>query len=141
MQENPWEINPSSSISSNGNSLGFEEKGSWIILHVSNDFDVSVFKCKPGIKILASNTYNSHNSMTFIQCPNVTKKSVVFIAIRIEKQQQSTKNEFTTLEDGINNHHAFLCIVQVVFLSPLQELSYIYHKLQNSSIIGTFSKI
>ncbi len=112
-------------------------KGSWIIVHVSNDFDVSVFKCRPGIRILDSTTYNSHNSMTFIQCPNVTKKSVGFIAIGIEKKQQSTKNEFTKLKDGIINRHAFMCIVQGVFLSPLGELSYIYHKLQNSSIIRT----
>ena len=114
-----------------------QAKGSWVILHISNDFDVSVFKCKPGIRILSLPTYNDQLSMTFIQCPNVTTKSVGFIAIGIKKQKPSTKNKFTTLQPGMINCNTFLCIVQGVFVSPSGELLYIFHKLRKSSTIGT----
>ncbi len=114
-----------------------QAKGSWVILHISNDFDVSVFKCKPGIRILSLPTYNDQLSMTFIQCPNVTTKSVGFIAIGIKKEKPSTKNKFTTLQPGMINCNTFLCIVQGVFVSPSGELSYIFHKLRKSSTIGT----
>ncbi len=112
-------------------------KGSWILVNISNNFEVSVLKCKPGVQLLSSKNYNSHNSITLIQCPNVTKKSVGFVAIGIEKERQSINNEFTTLQDGILHRKTFLCIVQGIFLSPSGELSYIFHKLRPFSTIQT----
>ncbi len=112
-------------------------KGSWILVNISNNFEVSVLKWKPGVQLFASKNYNSHNSMTLIQCPNVTKKSVGFVAIRIEKEQQSINNKFTSLEDDIFHCNTFLCIVQGIFLSPSGKLSYIFHKLRTAFTIRT----
>ncbi len=56
-------------------------KGSWLMVNISSNWEVSVLKCQPGIRILASTMYYNHNSITFFQCPNVTWKSSGFIAI------------------------------------------------------------
>mmetsp|Transcript_30546 Transcript_30546/g.60994 ORF Transcript_30546/g.60994 Transcript_30546/m.60994 type:complete len:146 (-) Transcript_30546:91-528(-) len=117
--------------------LDTRAKGSWILVHLSTNWDISVLKCQPGIRIKASTTYNSHDRISFIQCPNITRKSNGFIAIGIQKQKQSSSNEFSTLEDGIVSRDNFLCLVQGVFLSPSGELCYIYHRLRPLSVIGT----
>ncbi len=110
-------------------------KGSWILVHVSSHWDVTVLKCHPGIRIVGSSTYDSHTGMTFIQCPNVTKKSVRFIAVGINKNSQSCRNEFTYCDDGIIHSNTFLSLVQGVFLSPTGELVFIHHKLRPFSMI------
>mmetsp|Transcript_28133 Transcript_28133/g.57413 ORF Transcript_28133/g.57413 Transcript_28133/m.57413 type:complete len:140 (-) Transcript_28133:457-876(-) len=76
-------------------------KGSWIMVQVNTNWDVNVLKCRPGIRIIASTTYDSQEGMTFIQCHNVTQKSVRFLAIVIHKKTQSNVNEFSSCKDGI----------------------------------------
>ncbi len=93
-----------------------------------------MMKCCPGIRFFSSMTYDSHKGMLAIQCPNVTRKTVGFVAIGNKK---SSNNEFTTLDDGIIAWQTFLCIVQGVFLLPMGELSYIYHILCPEPMIGT----
>ncbi len=112
-----------------------QAKGSWIMVNVSSDWEVSVLKCRPGIRILASTTYNDHDAVTFIQCPNVTRKSSGFIAIGTYQDSQSTVNAFSAMDDGIITADTFLWIVQGVFLSPSGELCYIYHFLRPLTVI------
>lgn len=113
-------------------------KGSWILAHVSPNWEVVALKCQPGIQTIVSSAYQSQDGLTLIQCPNVTRKSVRFVAIGTETLHRSSRNEFTTLDNGNIDHHTFLCIVQGDFLSPLGELCYIYNKLQSLSVIGSF---
>ncbi len=96
-----------------------------------------IFDCGSLVTKLGSISPEFQNGITFIQCPNVTRKSNGFIVIVIEKSKQSSINQFSTLADGIITQTTFLCIVQGVFLSPSEELCYIDHRLWQISVIGT----
>lgn len=85
-------------------------------------------KCQQDIRFVSSTTCWDHEGITLIQRPNETMNSVGFVAIGIEKEQQSSCNEFTTLDSGTVARNAFLCIVQGVFLSSNGELRYVYHR-------------
>ncbi len=112
-------------------------KGSWIMVNLLSDWEVCVLKCHPGIRIVATATYKAHDSITFIHCPNVTKKSSCYIAIGMYKDTLSCVNAFSALDNGIITRSTFLCIVQGIFVSPSGKLCYIYHCLRRSSVIGS----
>ncbi len=104
-------------------------KVSWIIVHMLSNWAVTVLKLCQGMSI-----YASHEGITFIQCPNVTRKSNGFVSIGIQKEKQSSLNEFTSLPYEIIEQKTFLCIIQgVVSLSG--KLCYIFHHFRPPSVI------
>ncbi len=112
-------------------------KGLRLMVNLSSNWEVSVLKCQPGIRIITSTTYKENESITFIQCPNVTQKSSRFIVIGTYKDQQSPVNIFSAMDDSIITVNTFLSLVKGVCLFHSGELCYIYHQLRTPNVIRT----
>ena len=106
-------------------------KGSVIVVCITNDMEIIVFKCRHGIRFIQEIHYPLTKDMIFIQCPNVTEKSVGFVCVGIMNngRPSTERNRFSSLRNGFVKHDCFIFLSQGLYYCSTGELCIVLHKL------------
>ena len=112
--------------------------GSWILVSLDQQLNVTVFKCPPKIRLLHSHTYIHQTNLTFMQCPNVTSNKVGLLGVLYFKEKASKANAFSLLKDGIiEANQCTLCLCQQTFINDNADVIFIVHLLREAGKLST----